>query len=764
MLTALAAGPLLSCETGPQSGPTTRPTPTYALGSIAAPTPSHSPTATASPAPAVTSVSLQGFTNGPWLEQQDPVLASSIKTLGWMQDGIDSLEASALQDLLYIAVASRSVASSVVSLSWVQDGVDELEAEAIDWINNFGGPQVALSLVSLGWMQDGVGEMEVKAIEEISYIDYRSTEVASSVVALEWIQDDISHVEAKAIEWLANIGSAEVASSVVSLDWVRDGVGEVEVKAVEEISYIDSRSPGVAMTLVSLGWVQDGVDDLEVDALSWVGNIGSAEVASSVVSLGWMQDGIDEIEAKAIEQISYIAYRDSEAALRIVGMPFLETIEPPDEAAMAALREIAADYPNAFVRIMSHPALVGGISNNLASVVATMNGVARKNPDLIDVLLDPSRVHVEQRTVTLPLSGDVTLSIIRTRTGASRSMDLLEHSVRSVEDYMGLPLPTKYVGLLYENSVSGSNAGTNFGTHIAILPAYDIDDGSHEAQSSGSTIAHEVAHYYWSGNEDWVDEGAADFMASIVEGARTGQPIDVTNPPCGYAGTIAELESLGIAQDDIEFGCNYSLGERLFLNLYRTLGEERFRPGFRELYLASEIEDNTDDLRGTSVGIEHAREAFRSDDGAESAAIARWYDGTEPFDLYLLDTGPVDPSLTSINGRIDEAYVTASDDGPPVSSFDAKSVSDWVILVLEYSYDVSGGPNAIPLEIVEYYEDGFEFRRRTSSLTAEAQYIGGTRLFSIGSPPSRNWAPGRYIVYVYSGERKIAEVVYDITP
>ena len=545
---------------------------------------------------------------------------------------------------------------------------------------------------------------------------------------------------------------------------MRDGVGEVEVKAVEEISYIDSRSPGVAMTLVSLGWVQDGVDDLEVDALSWVGNIGSAEVASSVVSLGWMQDGIDEIEAKAIEQISYIAYRDSEAALRIVGMPFLETIEPPDEAAMAALREIAADYPNAFVRIMSHPALVGGISNNLASVVATMNGVARKNPDLIDVLLDPSRVHVEQRTVTLPLSGDVTLSIIRTRTGASRSMDLLEHSVRSVEDYMGLPLPTKYVGLLYENSVSGSNAGTNFGTHIAILPAYDIDDGSHEAQSSGSTIAHEVAHYYWSGNEDWVDEGAADFMASIVEGARTGQPIDVTNPPCGYAGTIAELESLGIAQDDIEFGCNYSLGERLFLNLYRTLGEERFRPGFRELYLASEIEDNTDDLRGTSVGIEHAREAFRSDDGAESAAIARWYDGTEPFDLYLLDTGPVDPSLTSINGRIDEAYVTASDDGPPVSSFDAKSVSDWVILVLEYSYDVSGGPNAIPLEIVEYYEDGFEFRRRTSSLTAEAQYIGGTRLFSIGSPPSRNWAPGRYIVYVYSGERKIAEVVYDITP
>ena len=728
-------------------------------------------------------------------------MASSIKLLSWILDGVDHLEAESLQELLYIAAENRSVALSVVSLGWVQDGIDDLEAEAFHWINNLGSPQVASSLVSLGWMQDGVGEMEVKAMEEISYIDYRSPGLALSVVSLGWVQDGIEDLEADAIDWVANIGSAEVASSVVSLGWVQDGIGEIEVKAVEEISYIDYRSPGLALSVVSLGWVQDGIEDLEADAIDWVANIRSAEVASSVVSLGWVQDGIDEIEVRAIEQISYIAYRsvevasyvvslgwvedgvsdqeaevdlmedinslagrDAVAALRIVGMPFMETIEPPDESAMTALREIATDYPNAFVRIMSHPALGGGISNNLASVVATMNGVARKNPDLIDVLLDPSRVHVEQRTVTLPLSGDVTLSIIRTRTGASRSMDLLERSVRSVEEYMGLPLPTKYVGLLYENSVSGSNVGTNFGTHIAILPAYDIDDGSHEAQSSGSTIAHEVAHYYWSGNEDWVDEGAADFMASIVEGARTGQPIGVTNPPCGYAGTIAELESLGIAQDDIEFGCNYSLGERLFLDLYLTLGEERFRQGFRELYLASEMGDDADDLRGTSVGIEQIRDAFRSDDGAEIAVIARWYDGSESFDLYLLETSPIDTSLKSINGRIDEAYVTTSEDGPPVSSISAQDVSDWLFLVIKYSYDVSGGPHEIPLEIVEYYEDGFEFSRRTSSLTAEARYIGGTRLFSVGSPPSRKWALGHYVVFVYAGEHKVAEVEYEVTP
>ena len=238
----------------------------------------------------------------------------------------------------------------------------------------------------------------------------------------------------------------------------------------------------------------------------------------------------------------------------------------------------------------------------------------RTSPSLIDILLDPSRVLLERRIITLPLAGDVVLSIVRTGPGAARSMDLLEHAVRSVEEYMDAPFPTSYVGLLYENAVFGSNAGTNFGTHIAILPEYDVDDGSHEAEFAGSAIAHEVTHYYWSGNADWVDEGAADLMASIVEGARTGRPVGVTNPPCAYARTIAELESLGISRVDVEFGFNYSLGERLFVDLRRTLGDERFRQGFRALYLASELEDAADDRRGTSVGIEHIREAFRSDD------------------------------------------------------------------------------------------------------------------------------------------------------
>ena len=339
-------------------------------------------------------------------------------------------------------------------------------------------------------------------------------------------------------------------------------------------------------------------------------------------------------------------------------------------------------------------------------------------------------------------------------------MDLLEDSVRGAEDFTGLPLPNNHVALLYEDAVDGDGAGTNFETHIAILPEYDVDDGSDEADIGGSTIAHEVAHYYWSGNTSWVDEGAAEFMASIIDGARTGRPIGATFPPCAYARTIAELERLDADVADIEYECAYSLGERLFIDLFRAAAEERFRAGFRDLFLLSAIEDDVDDFAGTSVGIAQVKEIF----GSETTPVARWYDGTEPFVLESLDTSPVIPDLPSINGRIDKACVALSEDGLPVATFSDADATDRVFLTLEYSYDVSGGPHVVQLEIAKYYEDGFVFNRGTIELTAEEGYIDGSFWLTVGpSPPDRK-APGRYWIYVYSDEQKVAEVQYEVTP
>ena len=285
-------------------------------------------------------------------------------------------------------------------------------------------------------------------------------------------------------------------------------------------------------------------------------------------------------------------------------------------------------------------------------------------------------------------------------------------------------------------------------------------------------IAHEVAHYYWSGNSNWVDEGASDFMASTSENARTGGPIEVTNDPCGYVRTIVELENLGVTSEagaDSAFTCNYALGERLFIDLYRSLDEDSFREGLRDLYLLSQVEDEDEMQDDTEVGIEHVKTAFKGSEDTEFPAVdviaARWYDGTHPYAPSDQETGLPNPILRTINGRIHTAYLSATQEGTPLTSISAEAVDDYLWLLLRWDYTV-GSDTEVPLELVHYYEDGFEFGRRTVTFTADARHNNSlwSWWLQVGQSPSKLWAPGAYRLHVYNEGRKLVELEYEVTP
>ena len=492
----------------------------------------------------------------------------------------------------------------------------------------------------------------------------------------------------------------------------------------------------------------------------------------SVVALEWVQEGIGEQEARALEELSYLSRKNEGQASRIVAMPFLETLDPPDVSAVKALSQLASFRENDFQRVLSHPTLSDGITDDWAKIVATLYGVSDNNPELIDTLLDPNQVTLEERTIDLPLAGETHLAIIRTGPGADRSMELLEHSVLHAEEFMGVPFPTNYVGWLVGDAVTPTFGGNYYGTHIVTLPKYDVDDGSHEAEFAGSLVAHEVAHYYWSGNSNWVDEGASDFMASTSENARTGGPIEVTNDPCGYVRTIAELENLGVtskAGTDSAFTCNYALGERLFVDLYRNLDEVSFREGMRDLYLLSQVEDEVEMQDDTEIGIDHVRTAFKGDEDEDGSIVdtiaARWYDGTQPYAPFAQDAGLPNPILRTINGRIHTAYLSATQEGTPLTSISTEAVDDYLWLLLRWDYNI-GSNTEVPLELVHYYEDGFEFGRRTVTFTADARHNGSlwSWWLQVGQSPSKLWAPGEYRLHVYNEGRKLVELEYEVTP
>ena len=648
------------------------------------------------PSPAPSPSLLSGFDNGPWLIANRPSLVQDLLAVGWIDDGVEASEKETVQAVVNLAAFHEAPTRALLDLIWFVDGVDKIEVDAIR---------------ELGFLAGGDEDMTMR------------------VVGLEWFSDEINEFELEAVRSLAFItnDSAEIGQFVVDAPWFTDGIERVESDAVYELSFVTQ---------------------------------GDSAAAKLAVDMDWLIDDVTSAEVEVLREISFVSSEDGPAARRILAMPFLSAIESPDVSALASLSGMVGESPEAFDYVMSHPSLVDGITDEMSPVVAMLYGVADTNPDLIDTLLDPESISIERRAISLPLSGGVELAIVRTRPGSPTSMDLLEHSVRMAEDLMSGPLPTHYVGLLYEDAINGPFDGMNFGTHIVLLSERATEDNYVEGSSDTGGIAHEVAHYYWAGNSDWVDEGAANFINALIERRLEDEEMSLANGPCPYMRSISELDDQPPDSESDEFLCNYSLGERLFHDLYRNLDEAEFWQGIHDLYMRSQVSEEPDNpYGGTRVDIEHIREAFRSD--AAGVITSRWYDGSEPFDLSRLDTDPSNPELSAINGIIDRAEVTIDDDNSPVTSFSAQDVTDAVWFNLEYSYSVSGESRQVSLDTVGIYEDGFEFHRDTIEVTAEPAYIGGASSVFLGAG---RWAPGCYWVYVYDGDRKVSEVQFEVIP
>jgi hypothetical protein len=107
--------------------------------------------------------------------------------------------------------------------------------------------------------------------------------------------------------------------------------------------------------------------------------------------------------------------------------------------------------------------------------------------------------------------------------------------------------------------------------------------------------------------------------------------------------------------------------------------------------------------------------------------------------------------------------LTLSAEGEPITQFAANEVTDWPVLALDISFDFTGNPRKLDLEIVEYGPDGFAYYRRNSALEVESIHIGDTYWWGVGQSPGDDWTPGRHYIYVYHEGQKVAEVVYEVT-
>ena len=594
-LTPVATATPVPPTNTPAPALTPAPRPTATSAPAPRPTPTTGPTPTPSPPSPIA-----GLEHGAWLDANRPALAAELKNLAWVANGVDEAEREAAE--LLIAAARRH-------------------------------PQVFTALLTKQWVGDGITDAETDAIYGFSRTPMFSEGLIEGMLEISWVQDDITAEEGKAIGYLyrAIRWAPGISDELLAYPWVGDGVTSDETTALGYLYQAGRHVDELADRLVVKPWVQDDITSDETTALRYLYRAGRYvdELADRLVVKPWVQDDITADEAAVIRDLYLIARAQDEAlepatnakALQLVDMPFLESVELADAPAMESLRRLEGNNTARFLEVMSHPVLSDGITDEEAKAVALLWGTNTYKPEYVDDLLTQSGIFVEEKTIQLPLSGEVLLAVFRHRDQVTPSIDYLEHSVTFMEEIMANPLPVNYVALFFTDAIPEHVGGKFFRTHIGAKPHYDLV-GATRWKRTPFVIAHEVAHYYWSGNKwDWTDEGLAVFLATLSENRRTGFPVEARKAPCASAETIGELEAMFSEETGTEgSSCNYPLGEAIFLDLYHSLDEDTFSQGLRRLYLKDLHDDPTDGCEGTQLRICHLISAFKTNASEDVAA------------------------------------------------------------------------------------------------------------------------------------------------
>ena len=563
-----------------------------------------------------------------------------------LSDGITSANA-ALAALLVLAEERPAAAAAIQALPWVSDGITymavgdvasihrdlsqhehELVIDLVQMAHH--SAESLLALVDKPWVEDGITtSIEQTAVISLSAISGRDEHAIALITKMPFL-DSMTETELATLQVLQELQSAspDGLQQLLSSPALSGGITKGHGGTVALLD-LEMRNPEAASAIKALSWVADGIDMAEQRAILAVRGIAleSAGLFQALLAKPWVQDNLTLDEVQAIARLEAIGgqsyrYSDEPAALRIAGMPFMTEIDSLDVAALESLRRLVWvwEADKAYLQqVLSLPAVRNGITDEQTNVVAVLAMVAEQRAELLPTLFDPEQTIVSERTLTLPLAGDISMSVIWPGSGgsdalASQAMDLLEHAVRTNEGFMSVLYPKAHVILLIADVTEhGGGGGPS-----SILT---VDPQHHDA---GWIIAHEVAHTYWASPPTWIAEGAASFMDKVSENARTGAPLPQPSESCSLANNLSELVSLPreMREEVYLSACNYILGEGLFLDLYNNLGDEVFRQAFGNLYTS--IRDNTLAGKCTSPGrgVCYVKAAFVEGLPPDKAAIA----------------------------------------------------------------------------------------------------------------------------------------------
>ena len=383
--------------------------------------------------------------------------------------------------VLLLLLEDSSAAEAIRALPWMEDGITDVggdespggfvedeTAHVMGLIDMARRANLSFWVfVDIPWVRDGYDRFEWPIIADLQEMARLDDGATARVLGMPFLATP-GYGDEPITSLLLEVARRRSLQRLLSSHWLAGGIREGQLAAVA-LANLEVRGPDAADALNRLDWLRDGIDPSEQDViLSLVdAAIDSHALFPALVARTWVQDGLTPDEKEVVDLLSTMASTpaagtgraDAATPLQILDMSFLEEIEPLDVAALSALSAIMlSSGKDALQLVLSHPELRGGITDDWTDFVA-VTSLAARYPGLLEIVLDPERTWVDKQVVELPLAGRVGLSVVESRVTDEQyfaldveallePMDLLEHAVRTYEEFMGVAFPKSDIVLL----------------------------------------------------------------------------------------------------------------------------------------------------------------------------------------------------------------------------------------------------------------------------------------------------------------------------
>ena len=554
-----------------------------------------------------------------YLEWTDPDSARLIQGLSWVADGIaywpdsnvssihDDLtrfESGAVNDLIKLSRWQPEIFLALVNKPWFQAKLTRNSYEAFAGLRDLAHkqPGATLKLLNMPFL-DEVDEEDDGTLETLNDLYWDDAGKVNQLVDRLWAAGGLTDDTHFLVKYFKlEMVNSQAWEKVNALPWLDDGLQQSERRGIRALIYTATETKLLLPELLGKNWVKDGLTETESSAVWELAVLSSKSHARNAESV----------------------------ALSLLDMPFLESVEAPDEAALGALNRMlwqGEDDEGYLRRVLSHPELKGGIKDRDAMVIALLGGVGRRDPNLLDKFLTHGDKWLAHRKVDLPHTGTMHLAVLEESGNRRKTLDHLERAVRDQEGFMMEPYPSNFAAVLAAD-IPGGGGPSGI---ITVSPS---------GTDSPFLISSSAAYAYWPlYHPPWMSAGAVYMLSRVTAKEAFGNGPTRESIRCGPVRNLGELELIDNARAgeegytiDVPPPCPFDMGLAFYQDLYSSLGDKAFREGFRRLYLEAKLEGHDQACYNPERGLCLVRKSFVDAAATSKASVAetiidRWYYG-----------------------------------------------------------------------------------------------------------------------------------------